>query len=159
ILNQPYALVGSHGQNDVVLDDPQVSPRHAYLQIVAGGVFCLDLNTQTGTHWPEGQRPSGWLDGDQSLHLGEQTLQWLERKPQTSPFDPMSAGSLQQPYLTLEFSHGRTTRRQWSMNRLLALVGTAGQCKVRLHDREGVAPFHASLVCTPKGAWVVDLLG
>jgi pSer/pThr/pTyr-binding forkhead associated (FHA) protein len=158
ILPQPFALVGRHPQNDVILDDPEVSSRHTYLQVIAGGVFCLDLKSRTGTHWPEGPRPFGWINPHQFLRLGKQILRLLEPcKP--GIFDPMVAGSLKQPLLTLEFSHGRTTRSEWSMNRVLALIGTAAQCKVRLHDGKGVAPFHASLVCTPKGTWVVDLLG
>jgi pSer/pThr/pTyr-binding forkhead associated (FHA) protein len=160
ILPQPFALVGRQTQSDVILDDPQVSARHTYLQVIAGGVFCLDLKSRTGTHWPEGSRPFGWINPHQSLRLGNHVLRLLQPLGNNpGVFDPMVAGSLKQPLLTLEFSHGRTTRSQWSMNRVLALIGTVGQCKVRLHDRKGVAPFHASLVCTPKGAWVVDLLG
>src|SRR5262245_39413979 len=79
-LLQPFAVVGSHSANDVTFDDQQVSPRHAYLQVLAGALFCLDLNSQTGTHWPDGPRPFGWANSNQSLRLGSCILRLPEGK-------------------------------------------------------------------------------
>jgi len=44
------------------------------------------------------------------------------------------------------------------MNRVMSLIGSAGGCKFRLAD-PSVAPFHCSLLRSPLGLWVVDLLG
>ena len=44
------------------------------------------------------------------------------------------------------------------MNRVMSLIGSASGCKFRLAD-PSVSPFHCSLLRTPLGLWVVDLLG
>jgi chromosome segregation ATPase len=43
------------------------------------------------------------------------------------------------------------------MSRVLALVGSSSACRVRLRDAS-VSKYHCSLVGTPAGVWVVDLL-
>jgi pSer/pThr/pTyr-binding forkhead associated (FHA) protein len=49
-LRQPFALIGRSAQAGLLLDDPSVSQRHAYLQVVGGRIFCLDLNSRTGLY-------------------------------------------------------------------------------------------------------------
>jgi hypothetical protein len=44
------------------------------------------------------------------------------------------------------------------MNRMMSLIGSAKGCKFRLTD-PSVSAFHASLLRTPTGLWVVDLRG
>jgi len=44
------------------------------------------------------------------------------------------------------------------MNRVMSLIGSASGCKFRLAD-SSVSPFHCSLLRTPLGLWIVDLLG
>jgi hypothetical protein len=44
------------------------------------------------------------------------------------------------------------------MNRVVSLVGSARGCKFRLTD-PSVSAFHAGLIRTPSGLWVVDLRG
>jgi hypothetical protein len=43
------------------------------------------------------------------------------------------------------------------MNRLLVLVGSSPACRVRLRDA-GIPKYHCSLVRTPQGVWLIDLL-
>ena len=40
---QPFLLVGREAAADLPLNDPAVSRRHAYLQVIAGHLFCLDV--------------------------------------------------------------------------------------------------------------------
>jgi pSer/pThr/pTyr-binding forkhead associated (FHA) protein len=157
---QPFALVGRDQGNDVILNDRRVSRRHCYLQILGGEVLCVDLNSRTGTHWLEGRGKAGWLAPMQSLQLGGCMVRLLadtSRRQLLSPLDPMAGGCLQQPLITLEFLGTRRNLIRWPMNRMLAMLGTALCCKVRLHG-PGVARVHASLVSTAQGSWVVDLL-
>ena len=49
-------------------------------------------------------------------------------------------------------------RPPWRMNRALAFIGRSPLCRVQLASQT-VSKFHASLVQTDKGVWVVDLLG
>jgi pSer/pThr/pTyr-binding forkhead associated (FHA) protein len=160
-LHQPFALVGRNSLNDVVLNDRKVSRRHAYLQVLGGKVFCVDLNSKTGTHWLARRRIRGWFDPMDSLQLGSCTLRLLAHSSSEQAIraiDPMAAGSLKKPLVTLEFLCAGLKRPFWSMNQVLALFGSAAYCKIRLRDR-GIAPIHGSLVCTPQGTWVVDLRG
>ena len=60
--------------------------------------------------------------------------------------------------VTLEFLNGPSRSTCWPMNRVMSLIGSAGGCKFRLAD-PSVAPFHCSLLRSPVGLWVVDLLG
>src|SRR5262245_34056407 len=69
-LRQPFVVLGRDPRADVCLDAPQVSPAHAYLQVVAGSVFCVDLQSETGTHWPDGTDNAGWLAAGQPLKIG-----------------------------------------------------------------------------------------
>jgi hypothetical protein len=57
----------------------------------------------------------------------------------------------------LEVCDEHTVRARWRMSRVLTLIGRARRCKVRLHS-ERVSGYHAALVSTPEGIWVVDLL-
>jgi hypothetical protein len=52
----------------------------------------------------------------------------------------------------------QTTQGQWSVDRMLALIGRAPGCKVRLCDPQAAA-IHASLLCTSQEIWVIDLGG
>src|SRR4051794_9957635 len=58
---RPFAVVGRDGAADLVLDHPEVGRRHAYLQLIAGRLFCADLRSRTGTRWDGGPRTMGWI--------------------------------------------------------------------------------------------------
>jgi pSer/pThr/pTyr-binding forkhead associated (FHA) protein len=152
-LPQPFAVIGRHPQADVVLDDEQVSERHAYLQVVAGRVFCADLASRTGTHRPGTVGPAGWLGADPTVRIGPYTIR-LRGDDRTTP----AAGDLGLPEITLEFLGWTTGPVRWPMRRPLVLVGRSHDCGVRLPGLD-VSKHHCSLVRTPMGLWVVDLLG
>src|SRR6516165_9409557 len=42
----PFVLIGRDPRSDLVLNDPQVSRRHAFFQAIAGRVFCIDLESR-----------------------------------------------------------------------------------------------------------------
>src|SRR4051794_22134693 len=64
---RPFVLVGRDPGADLVVDHWQVSRRHAYLQLIAGRPFCVDLGSRTGTHWEDGPRRSGWLGPGEAI--------------------------------------------------------------------------------------------
>src|SRR5687767_561525 len=66
-LPYPVALVGRDEANDVVLDDDRVGHRHAYVQILAGRPYCVDLGSLTGVAWGGTPKKAGWLDPAQGL--------------------------------------------------------------------------------------------
>ena len=73
----------------------------------------------------------------------------------TTPLNFDWAG--QGPEVFLEFPDESSGPVRWHVRRAVTLVGRAPSCRVRLPDIS-VSWFHCSLVRTPEGLWVVDLL-
>jgi pSer/pThr/pTyr-binding forkhead associated (FHA) protein len=165
-LQQPFAVIGRDAGADLCLDSPEISRRHVYLQVIAGRVFCIDLDSRTGTHWEDGPRPWGWVDPERGIRIGSVRIRPLGFDPrQSSPSDggdaPLpTSRSFKQPVLakaSLEFLDSTSERSTRQFNRALILIGRWPSCKVRLEGPE-VSRFHGCLVRTPAGIWVVDLL-
>jgi pSer/pThr/pTyr-binding forkhead associated (FHA) protein len=167
VLTQPFVLIGRHPRADVCLKDPEVSRRHAFVQMVAGHFFCVDLGSRTGTHWAAGPRSRGWLPNHAPLRVGAYQLAVADTSPgiglpiTATPdgWDPWSKGSLARyalPTITLSILNDGKKVCRWRMNRVLAVVGSASSCKVCLRG-PGVQGYHCGLVCTPAGVWVIDL--
>ena len=66
-LDQPFAVIGRNAGADLTLSDRRVSRRHAYLQAIAGEVFCVDLGSRAGVYWGRHRRRSGWVDREQGV--------------------------------------------------------------------------------------------
>ena len=169
-LHQPFALVGRDQRADVPLDHKLVSRRHVYLQIVEGQAFWLDLESRSGTS-AEGQlRKFGWLEAGKSIGIGPYELERLASYnpapgnretrpgPHVSPLVARAYDDQALPDVFLEFLNGPSRSACWPMNRVMSLIGSASGCKFRLAD-SSVSPFHCSLLRTPLGLWIVDLLG
>jgi len=167
-LPQPFAVIGRNAGADVTLGDRRVSRRHAYLQAIAGGVFCVDLGSRAGVFWDRRRGRSGWVDRERGVvinpfHIRQDKADcaaW-ESEGFDRPKDPLAKQSEDlspASSLVLEFSHEASEPSFWKMNRLLTLVGRSPHCQVRL-TAPGISRFHCSLVRTPTGVWAVDLLG
>lgn len=168
VFARPYLLVGRDARNDLALNDEQVGRRHAYLQLVAGRLYCVDLNSRTGIHWPTGQQQAGWLDAGESLRVGPYQIQLAEPNPEDD--DPSETKTdlcvpafnyddpPPLPAVTLKLSRGRKEHGRWVMKGTVVQVGRAVECAVCLND-PSVSQFHCSLVRTPRGVWVIDLRG
>ena len=79
----PFLVVGRGDSMDLAIDSPAVSRRHAYFQVVAGRVFCVDLGSRTGVRWEDGARTVGWVDRGQGVDIG----------PERNNFEGDRAGS------------------------------------------------------------------
>lgn len=168
-LNQPFAVVGRSPDSDVVLDHEHVSWRHCYLQRLGSYLVCIDLNSQNGVALEGVVQRIGWVGPGQSLHVGPVALRF--RGPAlgggletaggpggSTPVPPLSAQYARNlPPAALEIEGGGGNRYGWRMSRALALIGRSPDCQVRLLD-DRISKFHAALVRTPSGLWVVDLL-
>src|SRR5262245_44224196 len=60
-LDRPFALIGRARRNEIHLKATVISPRHAYLQTVAGQPFILDLESKAGTRCNGVTRGGSWL--------------------------------------------------------------------------------------------------
>jgi len=170
-LDKPFALVGSGVHADLRLDDNQVSHRHLYVQVYNGRVFGIDLGSRTGTHWDNGNQPFGWLDPGKSVWIGRHRVYLEGDSPGKGPASELpqepllsrdfNPGNL--PPVSLEFvkggiqKEGRLKPARFAVNRVLVLMGRTEGCKIRLMD-SSVSKYHCSLIRTPRGVWVVDLL-
>ena len=168
-LPQPFAVLGRDARADILLDDLKVSRRHVYIQAVAGQVFWGDLESRTGTCDETGTRKWGWLGVGGLLQIGPFVIRRAggeaptgdpgPREPgRESPLAVRAFGREPLPEVSLEFLNGPSQSTVWPMNRVMSLVGSAQGCKFRLTD-PSVSAFHASLLRTPTGLWVVDLRG
>jgi pSer/pThr/pTyr-binding forkhead associated (FHA) protein len=169
-LPQPFAVLGRDPRADVILDDLKVGRRHAYIQVVAGQVFWVDLESRTGICDETGTRKWGWLAvGGGLLQIGPFVIRraggdvpggdFGPREPgRESPLAVRAFGREPLPEVALEFLNGPSQSTVWPMNRVMSLIGSAQGCKFRLTD-PSVSAFHAGLLRTPTGLWVVDLRG
>ena len=165
ILPQPFAVVGSHFCADIPLPHDQVSYRHAYLQVIAGRVFCVDLHSRTGIFWANEAKKTGWIDALHPVRIGPYMLQLIEDSPSSiaveTTADPLEDGSSSLdgvPNVTLEiFDRMSQAQQWWRMNRTLVLIGNSPHCTIRLRD-DAVSRNHCSLLYTPDGLWAVHLL-
>jgi pSer/pThr/pTyr-binding forkhead associated (FHA) protein len=167
--SRPYVLVGRDERADLVLDHDEVSRRHAYLQVIDGQFFFVDLESRTGTTFEGVITESGWLEDGQAIMVGPYTLRpapVAARGPssgedETRRVNPMLARSSEPydlPRVSLEFQGRSSGHSVWRMNPILALVGSSSRAKVRLLD-SNVSKLHCALLRTPQGLWAVDLLG
>jgi pSer/pThr/pTyr-binding forkhead associated (FHA) protein len=164
---QPFLVLGRGANTDLSLDDEAVSRRHVYLQVISGRVFCLDLQSRTGTHWDHsGPAPAGWLDPGRTVGLGPFRIRLASNSSKSPPetlkaWSPLVANSGAHedlPRVTVTGTNEAGQPRTWGMNRVLALIGQSRSCKVRLSD-PNASRICASLLRTVGGLWVIDLFG
>ena len=159
---QPFTLVGRDDACDVTLSDPEINPRHAWLQVIGGRVFAIDLGSRAGLVWPSGGKGPGWLDVGVPVRVGPFLLRLrAPASPDPTPcapdFNPLAA-TRDRLSVALEFKNGRRAKDRWQVNRVVTLIGRAADCKINL-TADDISPYHCGLVNTPTGMWVVDLSG
>jgi pSer/pThr/pTyr-binding forkhead associated (FHA) protein len=162
---QPFTLVGRDDACDVTLSDPEVNMRHAWVQVLGGRVFAVDLGSHSGLVWPGGGRGPGWLDVGTPVRIGPFHLSLrssASTKPSSYPsgYNPLAADTAAKTRsaVSLEFRNGRRAKDRWHVNRLLTLIGRAPDCKIHL-NADDISPYHCGIVSTRTGLWVVDLSG
>jgi pSer/pThr/pTyr-binding forkhead associated (FHA) protein len=170
LLHQPFAVIGRDPRADVFLDRAEVSRRHVYLQVIEGRAFWIDLESRTGSRDEKKSQKFGWLEGVHTLGVGPYVIRRFANDSQTAhdsqddelPRDtPLIAQAYSRgplPEVTLEFLNGPSQSTSWPVHRVMSLIGSASGCKFRLTD-PSVSRFQGSLLRTPAGVWIVDLLG
>lgn len=148
---QPFVVIGRRQDSDLVLDHWQVSRRHAYIQLLEGRYYCVDLGSRTGTHGGDAAKRSGWLEPGRGLQIGPYIVR-PERPVTTRPKGPRRP-----PGVTWELPERAGATSLWRMDHYMAMIGRSPACKIRLPDGD-VSKFHCSIVLTEQGVWAVDLL-
>jgi pSer/pThr/pTyr-binding forkhead associated (FHA) protein len=166
----PFVLVGRDPRSDLVLDHSTVSRRHAFLHVIAGRLLVFDLQSRTKVHWDGEESPTsrGWLDSDQYITVGPYRIRRAlgdagENHDRALPAlmapvdlerpeaDPLPRVALELPIRTGDIPS------LWPVEGQFAMVGNCDLCQLVLTD-DSVSRFHAALVPTESGLWVVDLL-
>lgn len=137
---RPFAVVGRDPGADLVLDHEQVNVRHAYLQVIAGRVFCVDLGSRTGIAWEKGPERSGCVDRNSGIRIGPFQIRAGAGMGMINLGNPLTAQSLGEtesagPALNLEFPQ-RNRRPPWGVSRVLTLVGRSSWCRLGLTHAE-----------------------
>jgi len=165
-LSQSFAVVGGSRAAEVTLASSKVSFRHAYLQVLDGHIFCVDLGSKGGIFWGKERRDWGWIAPTQAVRIGPYTLQVLSDAPVTClgaqdeglPNPLAEGGTVAFPQFTLEFFDDSLAEAVHLIDRRITLIGRHRKCAVRLDD-PSVSRVHCALVLARNGLWLVDLLG
>jgi hypothetical protein len=161
---QPFVVIGSCPECDLVMPDQSVNYRHYYLQLVGGQWHFKNLARISRTKAGQGHAASGVFDSGTDLKVGSHFLKRVITPSQgRTRLDVESSpeSDFDLPSFTLDV----VSRRRGSVdlpptefNAPITLIGTSKHCDLSLDDTS-VSRVHASLVLTPGGLWVVDLLG
>jgi pSer/pThr/pTyr-binding forkhead associated (FHA) protein len=162
----PLALLGRNENTDLPLDDPRVSQRHAYVQVIEGRLFGADLRSRTGTHWSSASAGAGWVDRNQPISIGPFTVRFeghsrARDSTHAGDWNPLTAASWDHGaggQVTLESDRGPNLVLVWRLQSVLNLAGRSPTCAIHLQDPT-VSSFHCSFLRTPLGTWAIDLLG
>jgi pSer/pThr/pTyr-binding forkhead associated (FHA) protein len=165
----PLVLIGRADNSDLPLVDPEVSRRHAYLQLIDGRLFGVDLRSRTGTHWEGGGKTGvGWVVPHQAIRIGPFCLRFAGLEPGrgSAPEDgwnplrgPVVDPETYEPKVTLEWIKGPRKLFPWQMTSTLALIGRRAHQYGLVIEDPSVSSFQCSLLRSPLGTWVIDLLG
>ncbi len=164
VIAQPYLVVGRLPTADVCLDDPQVSRRHAYIQLLGGRLYGVDLGSRTGTFHRNRRVDAGWIGPGQDVQIGPFGLRFLNGSGcggEDEGPDPLNSAlrhdGSELPPLRFEVNAPGIPPRVWRMAGTLALVGRGALCRLALRGQR-IGLYHCSLVRTHEGLWAVDLL-
>src|SRR5262245_47444136 len=124
---QPFALLGRSPDATLCLDDEAVSQRHAYLQVVRGQAYVIDLESRSRVRLDDQPTSAGWLGAGQALGVGPFRLT-LGGTPgpfaaEGNPLEEEARGPERAGLASFDLFIGDKLQAKWRMNRALALVG------------------------------------
>jgi pSer/pThr/pTyr-binding forkhead associated (FHA) protein len=158
--DRPTLIIGRAQECDLRLPHAEVSRLHAYLQVVGGRLYCVDLGSGTGTHWAQGsnRRQEGPLDFGEPVSIGPYSLT-IEPAPQLETF---SAYEPTEPInipsgLFLDFHDGENPARRWAATRDVTLIGSGNSAKISL-VHSTVSKCHCAILRAGQALWIIDLL-
>jgi pSer/pThr/pTyr-binding forkhead associated (FHA) protein len=162
LFRQPFFIIGRSSQCDLVVPDRTAGFRHIYVQLISGRWFFINLARISRTASGRGQPESGWFDAGCQLTVGSHVVTHVATGPQAGALAvPHAQPPRDLPIFELEMLKPTRAPINPSTMRFCApvtLIGASPKCELFLND-ESVSKVHASVVLTPRGLWVIDLLG
>jgi hypothetical protein len=164
LFQQPFVLIGRCTESDLSLRHATVGFRHLYLQLVSGRWSYVNLARLSRVASTHSEHTSGWFDPGDELSIGPYTIRHVV--PDSNRLVPAASDVAEptivsSPIVQLDLLNGRSElqhRRSRQLTQPITLIGSGKNCDLWLRD-DSVSTTHASLVRTPHGVWVVDLLG
>jgi pSer/pThr/pTyr-binding forkhead associated (FHA) protein len=165
LVERPWALIGADPRCDIHLVHPDVSQRHAYLQVVDSRLLCCDLGSRTGTHVAGAVRARSWVKAGDSIFVGPYSIRLSGNDFAAGGESDMGAVAesnsiCDRPAAFLSFVNAFRREGQPKLRRMkrpVTLVGWSETCHLRL-QHSTVGRVHCAVVSTTAGLWVVDLL-
>jgi pSer/pThr/pTyr-binding forkhead associated (FHA) protein len=166
VLDRPYALIGREDGSCIQLKDPGVSRRHAYFQILAGRLFCFDMDSRTKIYWEDGPRLAGWVDFGAAVRIGPFSIRFESAPPEgaqanqkdaANPLEVPLSDPHELPQAGVEITESGEPRALLRLDRRLSLVGHGAAARIRFRD-PCLSRYHCAIALTPSGIWAVDLL-
>ncbi|RLS56234.1 MAG: FHA domain-containing protein [Planctomycetota bacterium] len=165
-IDAPFAIIGRGSNCDLHIDEEVVAYRHAYLQVFANRVACIDLISTNGIAI-QPPAPTHWISSEHRFRIGTHWVQlegdWLADPTVPSPMEfkardeqRIEFGVL--PKAELELLNTSAKGRMWPINRVVTLIGRDEKCRITIPD-ERISRVHCVLLLLPSGLWVIDLLG
>lgn len=166
-INSPFAVVGRGSNCDLVIHEEVVAYRHAYLQVFANRLACVDLLSTNGTQF-DPPAPNHWISSQNRIRIGTHWVQVEGEQWQADALIPspteyktrdeqrVEFGLL--PKTELELLNTSAKGRMWPINRMVTLIGRDERCRITIPD-ERISRVHCALLLLPSGLWVIDLLG
>jgi len=157
---EPYVFIGRHPQNTLQLADPSVSNRHAYLQVIEGCPFVVDLASRTRIRIAGQMVSEGWVERGQTLEIGEFDLRISGLAKSAADRPSPTCLSTGPSAFQVAYSYGTEAPNSvpYTLRNRITLIGRDVHCHLRLHD-ERLSGFHVSIVQAGADAWLIDIPG
>jgi hypothetical protein len=165
-IEQPFVLLGRDPDGPVSVRADRDSHCQVYLQVIGGKVFFASLGSRTRITYQGRPRRQGWLAPGQFLQVDSSIVRLCsDQRPGQSltaavtgnPTLSLPEGLPLEPGVTLEIAGSEGRQIRWRMNRVLTMAGRESGCQLKTPDPD-VSAYHCSLLHTPLGVWVIDLL-
>jgi|GEM_PF-5565683 len=166
-IENAYAILGKSLRSHLVLQDDEISYRHALLIPLDNRVFCVDLSNRTGVAWSDGKHRSGWVKPEETLFLGPfEVSVRLEHSSAEMQF-PVVGNPLEDRIAVkhrasfrphLEWIKKGDVKASVHLSHHLTLVGSRDRCQFRFIS-PSVSSVHCACLRSNNRLFVIDLLG
>jgi hypothetical protein len=145
--------IGRAYGNDVIVDDPYVSPEHLSLMEEDGRIVAVDLESGNGVHDVGGRRRVARLElgSDAIVRIGETLLRIRRQSDPVPPALPVSGG----PWPIRWLRHGPIALASFALAPLIFAAGSLLAVPDEPEDTVGIAAMFLVVVLAWAGVWAL----